>query len=175
MRVSNLKVAFFDRDGTIIEDYPDQEWANVKRPVFLTDSIETLKSVRKKGYEIIIITNQYLINEGFILKEQYKEITVMMLNELARHNVEVLDIFYCPHKRNEGCTCIKPQTGMISDALKRYPNININDSFIVGDSPEDIELAINMKMKGFGIGVGSTYCHETIYEIKRIKELLTHL
>ena len=25
-----MKVAFLDRDGTIIKDYPDREWANVK-------------------------------------------------------------------------------------------------------------------------------------------------
>lgn len=170
-----MKVAFFDRDGTIIEDYPDHEWTYIKKPVFLSDSIETLKSVKEKGYEIIIITNQYLLNEGFILMEQYKEITEMMLNELAIHGVEVLDIFYCPHKRNEGCTCIKPQTGMITDALKKYPDININESFMVGDSVVDIELAINMKMKGFGIGVGSTYANEGIYEIKHIKGLLAYL
>ena len=171
MRESNLKVAFFDRDGTIIEDYPDHEWTYVKKPVFLLDSIETLKSVKKKGYEIIIITNQYLLNEGFISMEQYKEITEMMLNELALHGIEVLDIFYCPHKRNEGCGCIKPQTGMILDALKKYPDININKSFMVGDSSVDIELAINMKMKGFGIGIGSAYCNDAIYELKSIKDL----
>jgi D-glycero-D-manno-heptose 1,7-bisphosphate phosphatase len=175
MRVSNLKVAFFDRDGTIIEDYPDHEWTYIKNPVFLPDSIETLKSVKEKGYEIIVITNQYLLNEGFILMEQYKEITEMMLKELALHGIEVLDIFYCPHKRNEGCACIKPQPGMITDALKRYPDINIKESFMVGDSSVDIELAINMNMKGFGIGVGSTYYNDNIYEMKSIKDLPTYL
>nr|WP_172370613.1 HAD-IIIA family hydrolase [Sporosarcina jiandibaonis] len=170
-----MKVAFFDRDGTIIEDYPDHQWTYIKKPVILSDSIETLKSVKIKGYEIIIITNQYLLNEGFISMEQYKEITEMMLNELALHGIEVLDIFYCPHKRSEGCACIKPQIGMITEALKKYPDININKSFMVGDSVVDIELAINMKMKGFGIGVGSTYCNEDIYEIKHIKDLLAYL
>lgn len=175
MRIFNLKVAFFDRDGTIIEDYPDHEWTYVRKPVFLLDAIETLISVKKKGYEIIIISNQYLLNEGFILIEQYKEITEMMLNELALHEIEVLDIFYCPHKRSEGCACIKPQTGMITDALKKYPDINVNESFMVGDSPVDIELAINMKMKGFGIGIGSTYCNDAIYELKSIKDLTAFL
>lgn len=170
-----MKVAFFDRDGTIIEDYPDHVWTNVKRPVFLADSIETLKTIKRKGYKIIIITNQYLINEGFISMKQYNDITKRMLKELARHGVEILDIFYFPHGKNEGCTCIKPQTGMITDALKKYPNININESFMVGDSTVDVELAINMKMKGFGIGVGSTYCNEAIHEIKRIKDLLAYL
>ncbi len=170
-----VKIAFFDRDGTIIEDYPDHQWTDIKEPVFLTDSIETLKSVNKKGYEIIIITNQYLLNEGFISFEQYEDITEKMLNALIHHGVEILDIFYCPHSRTEGCNCIKPQTGMIAEAIKKYPSINIDESFMVGDSIVDVELAISMKMKGFGIGVGSSYNHEKIREVKSIKELLDYL
>ncbi len=30
-----MKIAFLDRDGTIIKDYPDREWANIKTPEFL--------------------------------------------------------------------------------------------------------------------------------------------
>ncbi len=55
-----MKVAFLDRDGTIIEDYEDEFWRNVTEPVFIKGSIEGLKKIRQKGYEIIIITNQYL-------------------------------------------------------------------------------------------------------------------
>lgn len=170
-----VKVAFFDRDGTIIEDYPDHQWTHIKDPVFLADSIETLKSVNKEGYEIIIITNQYLLNEGFILFEQYEDITEKMMNELTRQGVKILDIFYCPHSRTEGCSCIKPQIGLITEAIKKYPEINIDESFMIGDSIVDVELAINMKMKGFGIGVGSSCNNEGIYEMKSIKDLLGHL
>lgn len=28
--IKSVKVAFLDRDGTIIKDYPDKEWANIK-------------------------------------------------------------------------------------------------------------------------------------------------
>lgn len=169
-----VKVAFFDRDGTIIEDYPDHKWTYIKDPVFLADSIETLKSVNQQGYEIIIITNQYLLNEGFISLEQYEDITEKMMNELTRQGVKILDIFYCPHSRTGGCTCIKPQTGMIMEAIKKYPSINIDESFMIGDSIVDVELAINMKMKGFGVGVGSFYSNE-IYELKSIKDLVDYL
>jgi D-glycero-D-manno-heptose 1,7-bisphosphate phosphatase len=170
-----LKVAFFDRDGTIIEDYLDHEWTYIKNPVFLTDSIQTLKRVNEKGYEIIIITNQYLINEGFISVEQYDDITAKMLNELSCHKIKVLDVFHCPHRRNEGCDCIKPETGMIRKAIMKYPNININQSFMIGDSIVDVELAINMKMKGFGIGVGSTSNMKNVFELNSIKDVLTYI
>ncbi|MEK5070141.1 D-glycero-alpha-D-manno-heptose-1,7-bisphosphate 7-phosphatase [Sporosarcina sp. FSL K6-1508] len=171
----SLKVAFFDRDGTIIEDYPDHKWTDIKNPVFITDSIQTLKEVYQKGYEIIIITNQYLINEGLIAIEQYNDITAKMLFELSCKKIKVLDVFHCPHGRNEGCTCIKPQTGMIKNALMKYPAINIDQSFMIGDSIVDVELAINMEMKGFGIGVASTSNMKNIYELNSIKEVLTYI
>ena len=67
-----MKVAFLDRDGTIIEDYEDEFWRNVTEPVFINGSIEGLKKIRQKGYEIIIITNQYLIDEKIISIQQYR-------------------------------------------------------------------------------------------------------
>ena len=108
-----MKIAFFDRDGTIIKDYPDEKWSTVTQPEFLTGSIETLQQVMRRGFKIIIITNQYLINEGYISIQQYEEMNEKMMKELTRHEVEILDVFYCPHGRQEGCNCCKPQTGMI--------------------------------------------------------------
>jgi D-glycero-D-manno-heptose 1,7-bisphosphate phosphatase len=170
-----LKVAFFDRDGTIIEDYPDEKWTQISTPVFLPGSIQTLKSVHHRGFEIIILTNQYLISEGFISLEQYKNITKKMLNELSKYNIKILDVFYCPHSRDEGCNCIKPKTGRIEQALNMYPTIEIEQSFMVGDSRSDIELAAKMKMKGFGIGVSSFGVEKNITHIAEIKELLNHI
>jgi D-glycero-D-manno-heptose 1,7-bisphosphate phosphatase len=170
-----MKVAFFDRDGTIIEEYPDDKWTHITSPVFLPNSMQTLKSVQQKGYEIIVITNQYLINEGFITLEQYENITEKMLDELTKHNIKIYDIFYCPHSRNEGCNCIKPKTGMIKQALEKYPTIKIEQSFMVGDSKVDVELAVKMKMKGFGIGIGDSYQVKNIIQINEIKELINYI
>ncbi|MCM3758997.1 HAD-IIIA family hydrolase [Sporosarcina aquimarina] len=170
-----MKVAFFDRDGTIIDDYPDHKWTSVKRPVFLDGAIRTLKEVLNKGYKIIIITNQYIINEGYITEEQYQDITKQMLIELKNNDISIHDIYYCPHAKTDGCYCIKPRTGMIRQALKVYPDIDLSKSFMVGDSAVDVELAINMKIKGFGIGIGSEYDDKKIIQIEKIKDLINYL
>ena len=88
-----MKIAFFDRDGTIIKDYPDEKWSTVTQPEFLTGSIETLQQVMRRGFKIIIITNQYLINEGYISIQQYEEMNEKMMKELTRHEIEILDVF----------------------------------------------------------------------------------
>lgn len=170
-----MKVAFFDRDGTIIDDYPDHEWTNIKQPIFIDGAIRTLKEVLKKGCKIIIITNQYIINEGYITEEQYLDITYQMLIGLKSNGIEIHDIYYCPHSKTEGCHCIKPRTGMIRQSLKEYPNIDLSKSFMVGDSTVDVELAINMKIKGFGIGVDSEYNNQKIIQLDKIEKLINYL
>ncbi|QTD40485.1 HAD-IIIA family hydrolase [Sporosarcina sp. Te-1] len=170
-----MKVAFFDRDGTIIEDYPDEEWTGITEPVFLRSAIDTLRQVRQRGYEIIIITNQYLINEGFITWEQYKEIHAKMLNELKKQDIDILAVFYCPHGRNEGCGCCKPETGMILQALNQYPAIDLKSSFVIGDSVVDMELAGRMNIRGFGINVAIPESTPNIYQVKEVSEVLRYI
>ncbi|MEK5149025.1 HAD-IIIA family hydrolase [Psychrobacillus sp. FSL K6-4615] len=166
-----MKVAFFDRDGTIIEDYLDHEWTRIERPVFIEGSISTLKEVIKKGYKIIIITNQYIINEGYITVDQYHDINNQVKRELNSQGVELLDVFYCPHGKGEGCNCMKPNIGMIKQVIHKYPEINFEESFMIGDSAVDVELAINLGIRGFGIRVGSNYKKENIYQLNSVREL----
>ena len=170
-----MKIAFFDRDGTIIKDYPDEKWSTITQPEFLPGSIETLQQVMRRGFKIIIITNQYLINEGYISIRQYEKMNEKMMKELTRHEVKILDVFYCPHGRQEGCNCCKPQTGMILQAIEKYPAIDLNASFIIGDSIVDMEVAIRMNMVGYGINVEVPDEAKDIYEIEEVIEILRFL
>jgi D-glycero-D-manno-heptose 1,7-bisphosphate phosphatase len=150
-----MKIAFLDRDGTIVSEYPDEVWPSISVPEFLPGAIEALIAFQRKGYEIIIATNQYLIGEGLITQEQYDLFTAKMLEVLNRHDIQVLDIFYCPHRRDSDCACMKPKPGMIEAALARHPSINLSQSFLVGDSPCDVELAERMGLRAFSIGFES--------------------
>ena len=46
MKPSYLKIAFLDRDGTLIKDYPDEKWREIKEPEFLECSIEDVVSIK---------------------------------------------------------------------------------------------------------------------------------
>jgi D-glycero-D-manno-heptose 1,7-bisphosphate phosphatase len=150
-----MKIAFLDRDGTINKDYQDDEWKNIYNPEFLKGSLEALRVIREKGFQIIIITNQYLINDGVITLSQYKMFTEKLIKIVNEQGVKILDIFYCPHSKKENCNCSKPKTGLIDNALKKYPNIELDKSFIVGDSIVDMELGNKLGIRTFGINVNS--------------------
>lgn len=149
-----MKVAFLDRDGTIIEDYEDELWRNKTEPIFIDGSIEALEKIKQKGYEIIIITNQYLIDERIISIEQYQDLTKKFVKRINDNGIEILDIFYCPHSRESNCSCMKPKDGLVKKALEKYPEIDLKDCFIVGDSLCDVELGERLGIKTFGIGIG---------------------
>lgn len=164
-----MKVAFLDRDGTIIKNYPDMEWAKIKTPEFLEGSIEALKYIQNKGFEIIIITNQYLIGEKIIKLEDYQSFNNLFLKTLKRNGVDILDVFYCPHTRSENCKCIKPNPGLINQALNKYPDIDLKESFYIGDSVCDMKLANIFNLEFYGINIS---CKNTINSLNEIKKFL---
>ncbi len=150
-----VKIAFLDRDGTITKDYPDNQWNGITEPVFIDGSIEAMRLFRIKGYKIIVITNQYLIGEGYITQKQYDAYAEKFIDHLGKTGIDILDIFYCPHARDAGCSCSKPKPGMIEAACMKYPGINIKQSFYAGDWDVDIILANTVGVKAFGIGVNN--------------------
>jgi D-glycero-D-manno-heptose 1,7-bisphosphate phosphatase len=162
-----MKVAFVDRDGTINKDYPDDDWRYIYEPELIEGSIEALKGISQKGYQIIIITNQYLINEGIITSLQYRRFTEELLLELNNCEIDILDILYCPHSRQENCNYFKPKTELIDMALKKYLNIELEKSLIVGDSLSDVELGNKFGIMTFGINVDSE-----LYDYTKIESLL---
>jgi len=166
-----MKVAFLDRDGTLIEDYEDEKWREVEEPVFLKGTIEALKEIKQKGYKIIIVTNQYLINERFITFDHYKKINQRFLNYLNTNDIEILDVFFCPHSKEEKCNCFKPKPGLINQALEKYRNIDLSNSFIVGDSKSDVKLGKHFNLLCFGINI---ICEGSI-RVESMKEVIKYI
>ena len=72
------------------------------------------------------------------------------------------DFFYCPHHPDSGfpnevrefkisCKCRKPEAGLIEKASAIYP-IDIEKSWMIGDSWRDIELARRLGLRSIQIG-----------------------
>ena len=47
-----MKAAFFDRDGTIVSDYPDEMWRYISQPEFIVNAFIAMKHVINLGYDI---------------------------------------------------------------------------------------------------------------------------
>lgn len=73
-----MKIAFLDRDGTINIDYQDAKWKNKTTPEMMPNAIMGIQGLIDLGYKIIIITNQYIINDSIITTEDYQAFTKIL-------------------------------------------------------------------------------------------------
>ena len=65
-----------------------------------------------------------------------------MINQFHYNDIEILDVFHCPHLPNINCNCRKPKPGMLFEAKKKH-NIDMSKSWLIGDKESDIIAANN--------------------------------
>ena len=63
-----------------------------------------------------------------------------MIAQFDNRDIDILDVFFCPHGPKSTCKCRKPQPGMLLEASDKY-DINMEDSWIIGDKEADITAA----------------------------------
>ena len=134
-----MNVIFLDRDGVINQevDYL-HKIADFK---FIDGIFETCKYFQSLGFKIIIVTNQSGIGRGYYQETDFHFLTNWMLSEFGHRNVEILDVFFCPHGPKSKCKCRKPQPGMLLQAHERY-GIDMPSSWMIGDQESDVEAAM---------------------------------
>jgi D-glycero-D-manno-heptose 1,7-bisphosphate phosphatase len=139
-----MKVAFLDRDGTIIE-----EKDFIKTPVeieFLPGSIEAIKLLKESGYKIIVISNQSGIGRGILTEEMVKKVNRSFIDRLKKENAEIDALYFCPHSPENNCDCRKPETGLIKRAMVEH-KLDLKDAIVIGDKWSDVELGKNIGAK----------------------------
>ena len=137
------KAIFLDRDNTIIEDpgyinNPDQ----VKLLEGVTEPLSELKAM---GYKLVVVSNQSAVARGIVTEEAIGQIHKRLEQLLAEKGVSLDRIYYCPYhidgvipKYRRESDWRKPSPGMLLAAGKDM-DINLPESWMVGDSPSDIE------------------------------------
>ncbi|MDH3446070.1 MAG: HAD family hydrolase [Deltaproteobacteria bacterium] len=146
---------FVDRDGTLIRDvgYLCRE----EQLEILPRVPEAIRSLKERGYKIVVVTNQSAIARGFLTEVVLAGIHRELLAQLARLGAHVDAIYYCPHHPTEGfapykmvCDCRKPETAMIRLAAMEL-DLAPSRSYVVGDQIIDMELAARSGAKGIWI------------------------
>ena len=137
---------FLDRDGVINEEVT--YLSNPNDFKFIDGSIKALQILKKKGYLLIVITNQSGIARGYFTEMILYKIHDKMMKILKKNNIFLDDIFYCPHhpEFTGACNCRKPNPGMIIQATKKY-NIDLENSYMIGDTLNDISTGKNANCK----------------------------
>jgi L-threonylcarbamoyladenylate synthase len=141
---------FLDRDGTIIEDR-----GHLRSPsevVFFPDTVRALRLLQQR-FRLFLVTNQPGIAEGAIGPTDVAGVHDFILGHLAQSDIRIERVYCCPHRRSDGCRCIKPKPHYLRRASREY-GIDLQRSFVIGDHPHDVELASNAGATGIYVLTG---------------------
>ena len=140
------KAIFLDRDGTI------NKYVGFLRKEeefdLLPGVAEAVKKINQSGYLAIVVTNQPVIARGEVTFEGLETIHNKMETLLGKEGAYLDGIYFCPHHPHSGyegevkelkidCDCRKPKPGMLLKAAEDF-NIDLSQSYMVGDSENDI-------------------------------------
>ena len=170
------KAVFIDRDGTINQD---TGYLNHLDQIRLLPHVpEAIKLIKDVGFRVIVITNQAGIAKGF-LTEEFLEEANNKIYSLLKEKEAVIDKFYwCPHHPDAPieryrlqCQCRKPSPGLVLKAAKDF-NIELKDSFVIGDKDSDLEVGFTLGMKSVLVLTG--YGQRTLYYLRLNGKRMPH-
>ena len=133
-----LDTLFLDRDGVVNVKLDGQYVKNPDDFEFMIGAKAAISKLSKIFNRILIVTNQQGIEKGIMSDNDLCVLHEYMLFELKKNGGVVDKIYYCPHLAAENCNCRKPNPGMIQQALIDFPDIKVEDSYLIGDSDTDI-------------------------------------
>jgi histidinol-phosphate phosphatase family protein len=146
---AKIQVVFLDRDGVINVNRDDyvKSWSEFE---FLPGAKDAIKMLNETNYWVIIVTNQSPIGRGIFDHNTLEEIHTKMLQELSDAGAHIDAIYYCPHSPDDECGCRKPKPGLLIRAAEEL-NIDLNNSWLIGDSDGDIEAGKAAGCKTFKV------------------------
>lgn len=141
------KAVFLDRDGVINKELDDYA-IHLEDFEILPDVAPALAELKKRGYLLIIISNQGGIGKDLYTIPDVELLHASLLDFLDEYGVKIEEIYYCVHHPLTGsCLCRKPDSLMVEKAIARF-NIDVKASYFIGDKERDILAGQKVGVKG---------------------------
>ena len=143
MKAAHLKAVFLDKDGTLVDDVPDN--VEPERITLCRGAGPALRLLMRLGYRLFVVTNQPGIAFGHFAAAAMEVVGSRLRDLLLREQLALDGFYFCPH-HPEGtvapwattCHCRKPLPGLLLKAALDY-GIDLRASWMVGDILHDVE------------------------------------
>ncbi len=142
------KAVFLDRDGVLNKEMGDYVCREEDFHV-LEHNFEPLKQLQKKGFMLIVITNQGGLAKGWYNEESLAAMHKKLRIAYQEHGIQFKEIYYCNHhpEYNGKCLCRKPGSIMLEKAAARFV-IDTSKSYFIGDRERDVLAGEAAGIKG---------------------------
>ncbi len=148
-----------DRDGTIIVDHGYV--GSIDRVEFIEGSAAAIRSFNRAGVPVAVASNQGGVARGLYGIEDVSKVHRYIADYLAEQGAHIDLFLYCPYHPAgvvEGFARTsedrKPRPGMARAAAAAL-NLDLINSWVVGDRPEDIGLAEAIGASAIYVGSGT--------------------
>jgi len=148
-----LDLIVLDRDGVINEDSPEyiksiDEWRPIK------GSLDAIARLSQAGFHVAVASNQSAVGRGLINTEMLTSIHEHMHKQVVAHGGAIDAVFFCPCTPESGCSCRKPEPGLMLEILKRT-RTRAHEVMCIGDSLRDLQAAERAGMQPVLVRTGN--------------------
>ena len=144
------KIAFLDRDGTLVWEPPDNQVDRLEKISLMPGVIPALQRLKSAGFQFVMVTNQDGLGTESFPESDFRVCQDFILELLSSQGIVFRDIFVCPHTPRDECSCRKPLPGLLGDFLQQV-SIDRERSVVIGDREADLQLAVNIGIRGLRI------------------------
>ncbi len=153
--MTGARIIFVDRDGTLVEEPPDEQVDSLEKIRLLPGVIPALLDLKRAGFLFVMVTNQDGLGTPSLPTEKFDIAQRFIVMLFASQGIEFDAVFVCPHFKRENCACRKPCTGLVDDYLRTHP-LDKSRSYMIGDRDTDLEFAANLGIEGLrGLAPGA--------------------
>ena len=147
------RILFIDRDGTLITEPADEQVDTLEKLELVPGVIAALLDLKSAGYEFAIVSNQDGLGTSSFPTGDFEIVQQKMLSLFASQGITFSAVHIDPHFEHENSPDRKPGIGMLLGYLKSG-ELDLEDSWVIGDRQTDLDLARNMGIGGLRLGDG---------------------
>lgn len=143
--IDNSWCLFLDRDGVINEEKNEDYIRNLNEFHFIPGALETLHQITPLFQRVLLVTNQRGIGKGLMTEEDLIEIHTYLQQEILSGGGKMDAMYFAPDLSTDALNR-KPNPGMAYQAVKQFPDIDLNKSIMVGNRLSDMQFGKNVGM-----------------------------
>ena len=138
--MARQKAVFLDLNGTLVLPMKPEQLAELYS---IPGAVESVARLTAAGFVCPVVTVQSRIAKGLFSSNEFLDWFRDFSKMLDARDARVAGPYVCPHRYAEACVCKKPNTLLYEQAAADL-EIYVRDSFVIGDSPDDVRAATRL-------------------------------